>query len=99
MATSAPATTPKKPTRKAPAAQTVAAEPLAAEAQPAARKRTPRQKAAAPVIGAHERNNVVAVAAYYIAERRGFHGAGADDDWLQAEREIDALIAAGAVAA
>ena len=34
----------------------------------------------------HER---VAVAAYYNAERRGFKAGGEQDDWLEAEKEID----------
>jgi hypothetical protein len=35
------------------------------------------------------------VAAFYIAQRRGFAPANPTDDWLQAEAEIDALIAQG----
>lgn len=98
MATSAPATTATNTPRKRPTAKSVAAEPVATEVQPTARKRKPRQQAATPVIDAHRRHNLVAVAAYYLAERRGFEGASADDDWLQAEGQIDALIAAGTIA-
>jgi hypothetical protein len=36
---------------------------------------------------------MIAVAAYYIAEGRGFAPGGADMDWLQAEALIDALLA------
>ena len=42
-----------------------------------------------------ERHHLIAVAAYYLALRRGFQGEGSHDDWLAAEREIDAMIAAG----
>ena len=53
------------------------------------------QCGAAPRIGFEERHHLIEVAAYYIAERRGFHGASSHDDWLQAEREVDAMIEAG----
>jgi hypothetical protein len=36
-----------------------------------------------------ERRERISVAAYYNAERRGFEGGGAVDDWLEAEREVD----------
>ena len=36
-----------------------------------------------------ERHRMITEAAYYLAERRGFTGGSAEDDWLQAEREID----------
>ena len=35
---------------------------------------------------------MIAVAAYYLAEKRGFPGAGALDDWIEAERQIDSMI-------
>ena len=34
------------------------------------------------------RRRYVAVAAYYIAERRGFQGRPSDDDWYEAEEQI-----------
>lgn len=39
-----------------------------------------------------ERREMIAVAAYYLAEKRGFPGAGALEDWIQAERQIDSMI-------
>ena len=36
-----------------------------------------------------ERQEEIAVAAYYKAERRGFEAGGEVDDWLEAERQID----------
>lgn len=36
------------------------------------------------------REEAVAVAAYYLAEHRGFAGGSAMDDWLVAEAEISA---------
>jgi hypothetical protein len=37
-----------------------------------------------------ERVEMIAVAAYYFAERRGFAPGQDLEDWLQAEKEIDA---------
>ncbi len=41
-----------------------------------------------------ERHRMIAVAAYLIAEQRGFQGDMALDDWLQAEAEVGAQFAA-----
>ncbi len=39
--------------------------------------------------GAEKRHNRIAMAAYFIAEQRGFQGDMMLDDWLQAEAEED----------
>ncbi len=39
-----------------------------------------------------ERDRMIAEAAYYRAERRGFATGGEMEDWVQAEAEIDRLI-------
>ena len=39
-----------------------------------------------------ERRQVIAVAAYHKAERRGFAPGGELRDWIEAEREIDRLL-------
>lgn len=44
-----------------------------------------------------QRYQYIQVAAYYIAERRGFQGGSDIDDWLQAEVEIDQLVRGGVV--
>jgi hypothetical protein len=41
-----------------------------------------------------ERHIMVCVAAYYLAERRGFAPGGAEADWITAEGEIERLLAA-----
>jgi hypothetical protein len=90
---------------KAPAKKSVATKPAAAKTKPVA-KAVPAtvKKAAAPkkapiapkpAISAEQRNNYVEVAAFYIAERRGFAAANPADDWAAAEAEIDRLIASG----
>lgn len=42
-----------------------------------------------------QRHSYIEVAAYYIAERRGFRGGSELEDWLQAEAEIDRLLREG----
>ena len=42
-----------------------------------------------------EREYMVAEAAYYRAERRGFAPGNEMEDWLQAETEVDSLIQSG----
>lgn len=44
--------------------------------------------------GPEEREQMVAVAAYYLAERRGFSPGGQDEDWRRAEHQIDRMLAA-----
>ena len=39
------------------------------------------------------RNQMIEIAAYYRAEQRGFAAGSELDDWLAAEREVDAMIA------
>jgi len=51
--------------------------------------------APAPVLSSEQRNHYVSVAAFYIAERRGFTLGNPADDWLAAEAEVDRLIASG----
>lgn len=38
------------------------------------------------------RQQMIAIAAYYRAERRGFDGGDPVEDWLEAEQEIDSLL-------
>lgn len=83
----------KAPAKKAPAK---AAAPKAAKA--ASPKATPKiltTEAKAVRIAADRRRHYIEVAAYYIAERRGFIGGSAADDWKAAEVEIDRLLAEG----
>ena len=48
-----------------------------------------------PHLTAEQRRYYVEVAAYYIAERRGFCGGSEVDDWVQAEAESDRLLREG----
>jgi Holliday junction resolvase-like predicted endonuclease len=51
------------------------------------RNRPARWRGAARAVSADERHRMIADAAYFLAEKRGFHGDAALDDWLQAEVE------------
>jgi hypothetical protein len=64
------------------------------------RRKTPGNGAPAPssglgVIGPQERYRMIAEAAYFLAERRGFIGGSPDEDWLQAEAEVERRLAEG----
>ncbi len=57
-------------------------------------QRTQQAKAPTP----RQRDEMIAVAAYYLAEQRGFAPGGAESDWLHAECQIDQLLARSSVA-
>ncbi len=57
---------------------------LKAQSQPAASKNYPQD--------ASTREQMIAVAAYFRAQQRGFRGGNSEDDWLAAEAEIDAML-------
>ncbi len=55
----------------------------------------PKQSPAEPRITPQQYRAYVEVAAYHIAERRGFVGGNAMEDWAQAEAEVDRLLSEG----
>ncbi|HHM04523.1 MAG TPA: DUF2934 domain-containing protein [Gammaproteobacteria bacterium] len=55
------------------------------------RRRSP--KLPAVVITPEQRRQMIAEAAYYQAEKRGFSGGNPAEDWLAAEREVDRQLA------
>ena len=59
--------------------------------QPAPQPR-PRRPLAAPPVTPEQRELMIAEAAYYLAERRGFDPGSELEDWLAAESEIERLI-------
>jgi hypothetical protein len=61
-----------------------AANPISSNIDPSPFSQQRRQQAA------RERFHAIAEAAYYIAQRRGFQPGQELQDWLSAEREIDA---------
>ncbi len=98
------ATSKGKPATPAPkAAVKPAAKPAAVVAPaPAAKPKlavapAPAAKpvAKAAKVDPAERLRMIAEAAYYIAEKRGFSHGNHDADWAEAERQIDKLLAKG----
>lgn len=67
----------------------------AAVKKPAVKKVSVSTPAALPQISAQQRQHYVEVAAFYIAERRGFAPGNPAEDWRAAEEEISRLIATG----
>jgi DUF2934 family protein len=65
-------------------------KPTATIGKKLAASRTARSSGGA--ISDQQRRNYVEVAAYYLAERRGFAGGSEIEDWAQAEREVDRLL-------
>ncbi len=45
-----------------------------------------------PAMSEQARRTMIAEAAYYHAERRGFAPGGEEHDWLRAEAEVDSLL-------
>lgn len=63
----------------------------------AVRKRTKADTVASPISepsSARSRHDAIALEAWLRAERRGFAGGDPVADWLEAEREVDARLAA-----
>jgi hypothetical protein len=66
-------------------------------APPAAAQRTPAPAASAPKakVDAKERQRLIAEAAYYRAQKRGFAPGHEVQDWVAAEKDVDARLAKG----
>lgn len=86
-----PAAEPVVVTAAAPAVSEPAAAPVKAKAKPRAAKAAKTSV----ILSDEQRNHYVEVAAFYIAEQRGFEPGNPVDDWCAAEAEIDRLIASG----
>lgn len=59
----------------------------------------PKAKAVAPKMSTtnvsnSQREQLIREMAYYKAEKRGFNGGNAEQDWLEAEAEVDQLVGA-----
>lgn len=75
-----------------------ASSPATAAASAARRKTTTSRRASdaspatKPQVDVEIRHAMIAQAAYFRAEKRGFDGGGELDDWLEAEREISHIL-------
>lgn len=83
----------------APTSKKTAAKPPAAKKPVGAKKAAPEATVTRGVVrrevSEDQRRHYIEVAAYYIAERRGFVGGSPEEDWKAAEAEIDRLLAEG----
>lgn len=86
-----------EPVAREPVAKAVPKKAVTRQASPkAAAAKVPGASAAKPKsVAPEQRRNYIEMAAYYIAERRAFAPGNLLDDWVQAEAEIDCLLAAG----
>ena len=105
----AAAATPRKAVVATPAVQTAVHSALdgagVVNPAPAARSRKRRAGATqdqavlgatpAPSVSEDQRRGMIALSAYLRAERRGFSPEGQAEDWLAAEKEVDALLNSG----
>ena len=93
-----PARTPTSPPGHAPGATaTQSATGAPAKSSTKAAPRRARAVQADPpaltaAVSDDQRRGMIAEAAYFHAERRGFAPGGAVEDWLAAEAEVDALL-------
>jgi len=67
--------------------------------KPRAKKAGGTARRQASTVPAEQRRHYIEMAAYYIAERRGFTPGDPLVDWVQAEAEIDRLLADGLLGA
>lgn len=72
------------------ATDTVASTEKKPAKAPAAKRVSAKKNA--PAISPEHRYHMIATAAYYLAERRGFAGGYEMQDWISAEAEIDAQL-------
>lgn len=79
------------PAAKAPASRPPSAKPAP---QKAAKPVAPSAKAGmgAPPVANVDRQRLIAETAYFLAQSRGFQPGNALDDWLAAERSVDARL-------
>lgn len=71
------------PTKGATAKAAPTAKPAPATAKPATAK---------PVLSPAERMKMIAEAAYFLAQKRGFSGGNELSDWVAAEKQVDSLL-------
>lgn len=90
----ATSTTAKPATKKVAAdsktASTATAKKTTTTAEPGSTRKSPAKKVT--TVSPEHRYHMIATAAYFLAERRGFAGGYEMQDWISAEAEIDAQL-------
>jgi len=87
-------TKPPKPAPAKVAAKKKTAKPATVHPDPT-QVHLKASSATKPKFTVEQRHHYVSVAAFYIAERRGFTLGNPADDWLAAEAEVERLLASG----
>ena len=78
-------------------ARTKRSRTTAGAARTPSKRRIPKTAAAAaPTVSAEQRHALIAERAYLRAELRGFQGGDPIQDWLDGEKEVDALLSRSA---
>lgn len=90
----AKSTVTRTPTRGKPGPQHSQLAGTTASAKAATRKRSAESPTAGAKVMPEPRQQLIAQAAYFIAERRGFAPGNELEDWLRAEAEIEACMKA-----
>ncbi|WP_455212577.1 DUF2934 domain-containing protein [Kaarinaea lacus] len=79
-------------TEKKPKTAKSTKKPASKRKAPAAKSTRSKKKVAIINVSEDQRLGMIAEAAYFKAEKRGFAGGNPVDDWLAAESEVDALL-------
>lgn len=87
----------KAPGRKPAARRASSPKKPAAAARAAKPKPKPRARKPARAIPREERHRQIAEAAYFLALRKGFENSDPRQNWVEAERQVDAELAARGV--
>ncbi len=82
------------PAKKSPTTSTAAkvSTKAAATTVEAKSETTGKPAASKPLLSPAERMKMIAEAAYYLAQKRGFTGGNELTDWVAAEKQVDALV-------
>jgi len=64
--------------------------------QPPSKRRARKTAAVTRTVSAEQRHAMIAERAYLRAEVRGFQGGDPVEDWLEGEKEVDALLSRSA---
>jgi hypothetical protein len=80
-----------KTARKAPPVVAEAESVVAPKTTRAASKTRKVREPVAAISSSEGRHRLIAEAAYYLAEKRGFQGGNPEQDWLEAAAQVDRM--------
>ena len=78
--------------KKSSAKPVAKSKPATAQRQPAKSSKDAPASAGEMSVNGEDRHSMIATAAYYRAESRGFNSGCETEDWLAAEAEIDSML-------